>query len=129
MQALHTTPPDSVASGFHPDRPTMVLLNPRAAGGQAAALVQPVREWLANYAPGVALVESDSIERSRATLQCLPRSSRVVLVGGDGTLHHMLPVLLTHRLALGVVPLGGGNDTARALGVAGWPRSSTPCWS
>jgi diacylglycerol kinase family enzyme len=69
----------------------------------------------------VALVESDSIERSRATLQCLPRSSRVVLIGGDGTLHHMLPVLLTHRLALGVVPLGGGNDTARALGVAGLP--------
>lgn len=126
MLALHSTPPDSVvSSGFGSDRPTMVLLNPRAAGGQAAALVQPVRDWLASYAPGVALVESDSIERSRATLQCLPRSSRVVLVGGDGTLHHMLPVLLTHRLALGVVPLGGGNDTARALGVAGmaWPKA------
>ena len=65
----------------------MVLLNPRAAGGQAAALAQPVREWLSAYAPGVALVESDSIERSRATLQCMPRSSRVVLIGGDGTLH------------------------------------------
>ncbi len=125
MLALHTAPPDSVSSGFHPDRPTMVLLNPRAAGGQAAALAQPVREWLAAHAPGVALVESDSIERSRATLQCMPRSSRVVLIGGDGTLHHMLPVLLTHRLALGVVPLGGGNDTARALGVAGmaWPQA------
>ncbi len=126
MLALHSTPPDSVvSSGFGSDRPTMVLLNPRAAGGQAAALVQPVRDWLASYAPGVALVESDSIERSRATLQCLPRSSRVVLIGGDGTLHHMLPVLLTHRLVLGVVPLGGGNDTARALGVAGmaWPKA------
>ena len=105
----------------------MVLLNPLAGGGQAAALAQPVRAWLATHAPGVALVESDSIERSRATLQCLPRSSRVVLIGGDGTLHHMLPVLLTHRLALGVVPLGSGNDTARALGVADlpWPRRST----
>src|SRR5512147_1148399 len=108
-----------------PARPTMVLLNPRAAGGRAAALAAPMRAWLGEHAPGVALVESDSIERSRATLQCLPRSSRVVLVGGDGTLHQMLPVLLTHRLALGVVPLGGGNDTARALGVAGmpWPKA------
>ena len=125
MQDATTFPPDSVSSGFRPDRPTMVLLNPRAAGGQAAALAHPIRQWLASYAPGVALVESDSIERSRATLQCLPRSSRVVLIGGDGTLHHMLPVLLTHRLALGVVPLGGGNDTARALGVAGlpWPKA------
>ncbi|MFT3664187.1 diacylglycerol/lipid kinase family protein [Piscinibacter sp.] len=124
-----TTPtspsPVRASPGRGPERPTMVLLNPRAAGGRGAALAQPVREWLASYAPGVALVESDSIERSRATLQCLPRSSRVVLIGGDGTLHHMLPVLLTHRLALGVVPLGGGNDTARALGVAGmaWPKA------
>lgn len=103
----------------------MVLLNPRAAGGRAAALAQPVRAWLASYAPGVALIESDSIERSRATLQCLPRSSRVVLIGGDGTLHHMLPVLLTHRLTLGVVPLGNGNDTARVLGVhrLDWPKA------
>jgi diacylglycerol kinase (ATP) len=100
-----------------PERPTMVLLNPRAAGGQAATLVRPVRDWLAVHAPGVALVESDSVERSRATLQCLPRSSRVVLIGGDGTLHHMLPVLLTHRLTVGVVPFGSGNDTARALGL------------
>ena len=119
MLAPPSTRPDDDEERFvhRPERPTMVLLNPRAAGGQAAALSQPVRAWLASHAPGVALVESDSIERSRATLQCLPRSSRVVLVGGDGTLHHMLPVLLTHRLALGVVPLGGGNDTARALGV------------
>jgi diacylglycerol kinase family enzyme len=84
-----------------------------------------VRDWLATHAPQVPLLESDSIERSRASLQCLPRSSRVVLIGGDGTLHHMLPVLLTHRLALGVVPMGGGNDTARALGVADlpWPKA------
>lgn len=123
MLAPPSTQPDDDGERFvyRPERPTMVLLNPRAAGGQAAALAEPVRAWLASHAPGVALVESDSIERSRATLQCLPRSSRVVLVGGDGTLHHMLPVLLTHRLALGVVPLGGGNDTARALGVAGLP--------
>lgn len=98
-------------------RPSIVLLNPRAAGGRAASLAAPIRAWLAHHAPEVLLIESDSIERSRAALQCLPRSSRVALVGGDGTLHHMLPVLLTHRLALGVVPMGGGNDTARALGV------------
>lgn len=106
-------------------RPALVLLNPRAAGGRAAAVAAPVRAWLATYAPNVPLLESDSIERSRASLQCLPRSSRVVLIGGDGTLHHMLPVLLTHRLALGVVPMGGGNDTARALGVAEmpWPEA------
>lgn len=117
---------DDSGSGPAPrGRPSLVLLNPRAAGGRAAALAGPVRDWLASYAPTVPLLESDSIERSRASLQCLPRSSRVVLIGGDGTLHHMLPVLLTHRLALGVVPFGTGNDTARALGVdkLDWPEA------
>lgn len=98
--------------------PVLVLLNPQAANGRAAALAEPMRSWLAEHAPQVGLIVSDSLERSRAQLQCLPRSSRAVVVGGDGTLHHLLPVLLSHRLTLGLVPLGQGNDTARAVGVA-----------
>ena len=104
---------------------TLVLLNPSAAGGRAARLAAPLREWLARNAPAVPLVEPDGIERARATLQCLPARSRVVLVGGDGTLHHMLPALLTHRHTLGVVAVGSGNDAARAFGVhaMGWPQA------
>jgi diacylglycerol kinase (ATP) len=98
-------------------RPAVVLLNPQAAGGRAAQLAEPVRRWLAANAPGVVLIEGDSIARSRAALQLLPVGMRVVLLGGDGSLHHMLPALLTHRHQLGLVPLGSGNDTARALGL------------
>ncbi len=94
-----------------------VLLNPHADGGRAGRLAEPMRQWLAANAAGTALVESDSIGRSRAMLQCLPEDTRVVLIGGDGTLHHMLPVLLAQGFALGLVPLGAGNDTARALGL------------
>lgn len=101
------------------------MLNPSAAGGRAARLAGPVREWLAVHAPRVPLIESDSIERARATLQCLPARSRVVLVGGDGTVHQMLPVLLTHRHTLALVPVGSSNDTARALGLhrMAWPQA------
>jgi diacylglycerol kinase (ATP) len=102
-------------------RAAFVLLNPLAANGRAALLADPVRQWLESYAPGTALVESDSVARSRAMLQCLPAGTRVVLIGGDGTVHHMLPVLLAHRFTLGLVPLGNGNDTARALGLHGMP--------
>jgi diacylglycerol kinase (ATP) len=107
--------------------PAFVLINPHAAGGRAAALIEPVRQWLASYAPESALVEADSVARSRAMLQCLPLGSRVVLIGGDGTVHHMLPVLLAHRFTLGLVPMGSGNDTARALGVHGltWVQALT----
>ncbi|MEO6409531.1 MAG: diacylglycerol kinase family protein [Burkholderiaceae bacterium] len=104
---------------------SLVLLNPCAAGGRAARLAGPMREWLAQHAPKVPLFDPDSIQRARATLQCLPAGSRVVLVGGDGTLHHMLPALLTHRHTLGVVAVGSGNDAARAFGVRslGWPQA------
>ena len=102
-----------------------VLVNPNADGGRAGSVVDAMRAWLASNAPDAALVESDSIARSRAMLQCLPEGTRVVLIGGDGTLHHMLPVLLAQRFTLGLVPLGGGNDTARALGLHGmdWPNA------
>ena len=98
-----------------------VLLNPEAGGGLAGRHAEPMRQWLAANAPGVSLVESDSIGRSRAMLQCLPEGTRVILAGGDGTLHHMLPVLLAQGFPLGLVPLGVGNDTARALGLHGLP--------
>ena len=104
---------------------SLVLLNPSAAGGRAARLAGPMREWLARHSSAVPLIESDGIARARATLQCLPARSRVVLVGGDGTLHHMLPALLTHRHTLGVVPVGSGNDAARAFGLRSlaWPQA------
>ena len=100
-------------------RPSLVLLNPRAAGGRAAALAPAVQAWLAAHAANTMLVPSDSIERAQAMLLTLPRRSRVVLIGGDGTLHRMLPALLARRHSVGLVPFGTGNDGARALGLMG----------
>ena len=96
---------------------SLVLLNPRAAGGRAAALGAPVERWLATHAPHTILVRSDSVERAQAMLLALPARSRVVLVGGDGTLHRMLPALLARRHTVALVPFGTGNDGARALGL------------
>lgn len=41
----------------------------------------------------------------------------VVVVGGDGALHDVLPVLAGRDLTVGLLPAGTGNDTARSLGV------------
>lgn len=42
---------------------------------------------------------------------------RVVVVGGDGALHAVLPQLLASDVTVGLLPAGTGNDTARALGI------------
>ena len=102
-----------------------MLLNPRAAGGRAGALAGPIGAWLASHAPGVALVQASGIEDGLARLRALPPGSRAVLVGGDGTVHRMLPPFVERGLVMGLVPFGSGNDFARALGLHGWgwPRA------
>jgi diacylglycerol kinase (ATP) len=46
-------------------------------------------------------------------------AARLVVAGGDGLVHDVLPVLVGRPTVLGVVPVGSGNDFARALGVVG----------
>ena len=103
----------------------VVLLNPHANGGKALALRRPIEAWLARNSPGVALLVPDSIDQALATLAILAARSRVVLVGGDGTLNRMLPAILRCGHRVGLVPAGKRNDTARAMGIDGlqWPEA------
>lgn len=104
---------------------TIVLLNPHAAGGKAAALAEPVREWLAKQTwqqtSHIQFEMPDLAEQSRLLIDTLPHHSRVVVIGGDGTLNQLLPSLIAGEHTLALVPFGSGNDTARALGLYGLP--------
>ncbi|MBW8845175.1 MAG: hypothetical protein JF607_09405 [Burkholderiales bacterium] len=98
--------------------PALCLLNPHAANGRCAALAQPLREAL----PQVPLVLPENVAAARQRLLALPEGSRVIVAGGDGTVHQLLPALVARRLQLAILPGGTGNDLARALGLArmGW---------
>jgi len=100
----------------------MVLLNPGAAGGRAARLASPIRDWLQVHHPATPLVISTSVKHAQSAVQALPHGARVVVVGGDGTVHHLLGPLMAHQSELALVPMGSGNDCARALGLhrLGW---------
>lgn len=97
----------------------LVLVNPAAAGGRAGALVPVLRAWLAEHAPGTPLEVPASVEAARALAGRQPPDTRCIVVGGDGTVHQLLPALLQRSLVMGLVPMGSGNDTARALGMQG----------
>jgi diacylglycerol kinase (ATP) len=98
---------------------SLVILNPHAAGGRAAKLQALIAQQLITLNCAAHLHISQSIEDSRQAISALPAQSRVVLIGGDGTLHHMLPAVMRGQHSLGLVPFGSGNDTARALGLLG----------
>jgi diacylglycerol kinase (ATP) len=104
---------------------TQVLLNPHAQGGRALRRIPALRAWLTQHAPQAQLAAPEALEESIALLQGLPTGSRVVVVGGDGTLNRWLPTLLARQLTVGLVPMGSGNDSARAWGVFGmdWPQA------
>lgn len=103
------------------NEPALVLVNPAAAGGRAGALVPAVRRWLDEHAPGARVEVPASATAARELAGGQPPGTRCVVVGGDGTVHQLLPALLRGSLTLGLVPLGSGNDTARALGLQGQP--------
>ena len=99
----------------------LVLLNPQARGGRARRLEPLLRAAVAVQAPQAMVAAPGSVADALALLHAQPRGGRVVLAGGDGTLHQMLPALLARELELGLIPAGSGDDSARAFGLRGWP--------
>ena len=95
----------------------LVLLNPHAGGGRALRFEPEIRTRIRTDHPGVRLVVTESIQAAHALIADTQPDARIVLVGGDGTVNRMLPALLGSERTLAIVPLGSGNDIARALGL------------
>ncbi len=104
---------------------SLILLNPNAAGGRAMRLAAPMEQWARTQPQRPRLHVASSIDESAAALLALAPGSRVAVVGGDGTLHHLLPAWRAQGHVLGICPVGTGNDTARAMGVhrLAWPQA------
>lgn len=100
--------------------PAIVLLNLTADHGRAASLRRPIERWLTHRAPNVPLLAPTSADAALATLMVLAPRTRVVVVGGDGSVHALLPAFLRHGHRLGLVPAGRQNHLAHLLGVAGF---------
>lgn len=99
--------------------PALLLYNSHSRRGQASlpALL------MALEARGIPLTACHRLshERPLGTLvdEALATGVRRILVGGgDGTLHGVVEHLLGRDVTLGVIPLGTGNDFAHSLGIA-----------
>lgn len=99
----------------------VVVLNLAAGAGRAARLEGPLREALRLHHPGTVLHATLSPTEAARAVAAAPRGERIVVVGGDGTLHALLPALLDGGHTLALVPAGSGDDAARALALRGLP--------
>ena len=89
----------------------LALLNPRA--GKTAGLADALRVALGD----TPLHITDSSAEARERLLALPPGQRVIVIGGDGTLQPLLGALQEREHEMALLPMGSGNDLARALGL------------
>jgi diacylglycerol kinase (ATP) len=95
-----------------------VVTNHTAGRGRAADVAVRLRE--AAEAQGHTVVELDAHDAAstRTAIASLPEGvHRVVGIGGDGLIHHVVQHLAGTDRELGIVPVGTGNDFATALGL------------
>jgi diacylglycerol kinase (ATP) len=100
-------------------RQIALLANPTAGRGNADQILDAVT---ARLAASGAVVEHLIGDDAHHALELARKAAAdgvdtVVTVGGDGMVHVAVQALADTEVALGVVPLGTGNDFARALGI------------
>jgi diacylglycerol kinase family enzyme len=74
---------------------------------------------LALRAPQAHWALPDTVAEALHLIQHQPPGTRVLAFGGDGTVNRWLPALRAGDHTLALVPMGSGNDLARALGLHG----------
>lgn len=60
------------------------------------------------------ITEAKDMHELELELNSLPMKG-VIIVGGDGTVHHALKLLKNRDIPMGIIPAGSGNDFSRAL--------------
>lgn len=98
-----------------------VILNPTSGGGSGRRLRGEIERELAARGVTFTIAETErpwhAVELARAA--AADGAEVVVAAGGDGTIHEVangiLAVDAEHRPALGVIPVGTGNDFAKLL--------------
>lgn len=102
-----------------------VLVNPTSGKGRVARHAAEVLRGLGSRGDHVVAIQGDSASHARQLLDDAVAEGldALVAVGGDGTVHLALQAVVGTPTALGIVPLGTGNDAATALGL---PTGSAP---
>ena len=103
---------------------TLIIVNPVAQSGKAAAAADRLRRFLALCSHDASAFHVKRTELPRHATELAAAASgfdTVLALGGDGVVHEVANGLMRiepgARPTLGVVPVGSGNDFARSLGL------------
>jgi diacylglycerol kinase (ATP) len=97
----------------------LVVVNPRAGLGSAAALATQIVGYLRAHEISFQMVSPASASESKSVVRNLlatGKISKILSVGGDGLFHLLLQLAIEFKLPLAIAPGGTGNDFYRTLG-------------
>jgi YegS/Rv2252/BmrU family lipid kinase len=99
--------------------PALVFVNFLAGGGRARTYQPRIHKLFNSLGISVQFEATNSAEElESATKQAISRGQRVLFaMGGDGTFQALVNASFGADVLLGVLPVGGGNDFAAALGI------------
>jgi lipid kinase, YegS/Rv2252/BmrU family len=102
-----------------------VFVNPCAGGGKAGRKSAAVQGEFARHGFAARFVRSHSAGHFRLGVRAAIAQGYKTLIamGGDGTLQLLVRDVIGRDVNLGVVPMGGGNDFAAALGIRNWKQA------
>lgn len=93
------------------------LVNPSSGGGRAKSHLEVLERRADSLGAEVRVSCSGPDLAAQAAMAVDEGIERLVVAGGDGTMHLAVQALAGSECVLGVVPVGRGNDYAAALGV------------
>jgi diacylglycerol kinase (ATP) len=91
------------------------LVNPKAGRGLSAASFDRLRKLASRAGAGFVVSRSAADLGEQARRAAEDGIERLLVAGGDGTMHHALQGLANSSCALGVIPVGTGNDLSGTL--------------
>jgi diacylglycerol kinase (ATP) len=118
---LKKQPIASIEGAMKRAEPAMVFVNPAAGSGRAKRTISAAREAFARRSYSVEFVETGSREDLQSSIRAAADQgcAAMIAMGGDGTLQLLVREVIARNVTVGVIPTGGGNDFAAALGIRG----------
>src|SRR5215203_6644814 len=94
-----------------------LVLNPAADRGRAATRWGSIHTYLGERGIRAEWHVTQGAGHAGHIVSELPDGALVVAVGGDGTVHEVAAACVESGRVVGVLPVGSGNDYAKALGI------------
>jgi diacylglycerol kinase (ATP) len=99
--------------------PAVAFVNPAAGGGRAGAHLPRIRQFFETHALPTQIISTARAEELEARVhECIVSGHRLLLaIGGDGTFQGLANAAFGSDILISILPTGGGNDFAAALGL------------